>query len=354
MDGSSPRVGCMKPTANDSPQAPNLSALTLTQLRYLAALDQHRSFRVAAERCHVTQPALSMQIQKLEELFGFPVFDRSAQPIVPTEQGEAVLAQARAVLRECDRLGDVVRVACGQKLSGLYRLGVIPTLAPTLVPLLLPAFVRDHPTVELVVEELRTEPLIARVLDGSLDGGLAATPLSVPGLHERPLFVEALAVYLAPDHPLTQRTHVLQSDLVEHRPWLLEEGHCFRNQVLHVCRLARRYDGPQARFDGSSFETLVSLVDAGIGLTVLPRSVVARLSEAQRRRVRSFAEPAPAREVSFVFSREQLRRRIADAVVEELVRAVPAALGDGGFRLAHDVTEDTGFAVLPPTAPTSE
>lgn len=338
----------MKQPPPDLPPPPNLSALTLTQLRYLAALDQHRSFRLAAERCHVTQPALSMQIHKLEELIGFCVFDRSAQPIVPTEQGESVLSQVRAVLRECDRLGDVVRVACGQNLSGLYRLGVIPTLAPTLVPALLPAFVRAHPTVELVIEELRTDALVSRVLDGSLDGGLAATPLSVPGLHERPLFVEAMAVYLAPEHPLSDRPLIHQSDLAEHRPWLLEEGHCFRNQVLHVCRLARQ-GGPLARFEGNTFETLVRLCDAGIGLTVLPQSVVARLSAEQRRRVRSFAEPAPAREVSLVFAREQLRRRMAEAVIDELLHAVPHTMGDAGFHLTSQ--EGGRFDVLPPVIP---
>jgi LysR family hydrogen peroxide-inducible transcriptional activator len=338
----------MRPVANE-PQ--NLSALTLTQLRYLAALDQHRSFRIAAERCHVTQPALSMQIQKLEELFGFHVFDRSAQPIVPTEQGAAVLAQVRAVLRECDRLGDVVRVAGGRQLTGMYRLGVIPTLAPVLVPLLLPAFARAHPTVELVVEELRTDPLIARVLDGTVDGGLAATPLSVPGVHEEPLFVESLAVYLSPGHPLSPRAQLNQSDLVEHRPWLLEEGHCFRNQVLHVCRVDRRAraDAPSAHFDGSSFETLVRLVDAGAGLTVLPHSVVASLSDAQRSRMRPFQDPAPARQVSFVFAREQLRRRVGEAIVDVLAQELPAALGAEGWRSARCAGESR-FQILAPTS----
>lgn len=173
----------------------DLWSLTLTQLRYIVAVDRHRSFRVAAEHCRVSQPALSMQIQKLEEILGAAIFDRSHQPVLTTDRGAAIAAQARVILRECERLGDLAQV--GEAPSGTYRLGVIPTLAPSLVPLLLPRFVAAYPRVSLVVEERPTDALIQGLLDDSLDGGLAATPLDVPLVRERPLFLEPFYVYLS-------------------------------------------------------------------------------------------------------------------------------------------------------------
>src|SRR5687767_1026330 len=253
----------------------DLSALTLTQLRYLDAVERHRSFRAAAEHCRVTQPGLSMQVQKLEELVGFSVFDRSSNPVVPTERGARLIAQVRAVLREVARLHDVIAASEGT-LTGNYRLGVIPTLIPTLVPPLLQSFGKTHPRVELSVEEVKTEVMVRRLLDGSLHGGLAATPLGVAGINEAPLFHEELFVYLSPGHQLCERDALHQSDLVDQRPWLLAEGHCFRTQALHLCSADVRGDGGalSLHFEGESFETLVRIVDAGMGLTVLPELVV--------------------------------------------------------------------------------
>jgi LysR family hydrogen peroxide-inducible transcriptional activator len=319
-------------SAGKTPAAPtsqpsvlNLTSLTLAQLRYVVALDRHRSFRAAADSCHVTQPALSMQIGKLEEMCGFYLFDRSAQPIVPTHEGTAVVEQARAILREVDRFADVVRGSHSAALRGPYRLGVIPTLATSLVPALLPAFASSHPDVELIVEERTTEDLVASLLDGALDGGLAAIPLSVPTLRETPIYREPLYVYLAPGHPLSDRGELRQSDLVEHHAWLLAEGHCFRDQALHLCRVDRRSmgDGPRSSFEGQSFETLVRLVDAGTDLTILPHAVVARLpAERRAAQVRRFRAPQPARQIGFLRVREHLRRNIGDAIVDILAAQV--------------------------------
>jgi LysR family transcriptional regulator, hydrogen peroxide-inducible genes activator len=319
----------------------DLSNVTLAQLRCLVAVDRERSFREAAGRCFVTQPALSMQVQKVEAELGVKVFDRSRQPVVPTEIGERVLAQARTVLRETERLADVVAASAGP-LSGRYRLGILPTLAPTLLPRFLPGFARRHPLVELVIEELQTEPMLERLRADALDGGLAATPLEAPQIEERPLFREPFFVYLPPGHALARRRRIAQEALPGKEVWILAEGHCFREQVLQLCGAPRSVvsgAGGAVRFASGSFETLVRLVDEGFGLTVLPDLLVRWLPATTRRaQVRPFTPPVPAREVSLLHHRRHLRRAIADALVEAIRAAVP--------RVSESTT-----APLPPRAP---
>ncbi|HEX7666304.1 MAG TPA: hydrogen peroxide-inducible genes activator [Polyangiaceae bacterium] len=305
-----------------------LSALTIQQLRYLVALDHHRSFREAANACHVSQPALSAQIKKVEGLLGLSVFDRSRQPIVPTERGARIVAQARVALVQVERIGLIVERA--EELSGPYRLGVLPTLSPTFLPLFLPVFASTYPKVDLQIREVPTDLLIRLLREGALDGALAVTPLEVPGLNERPLCFETLYAYLPPGHSLAARSHVHQSDLVGERLWLLAEGHCFRTQVLHLCSADRRPDSDadgNVHFEGSSFETIAHLVDAGFGVTVLPELNVRALSSTQRaEQVRSFEGPEPVRQVSFIERREHAREGVGDALFRLMQSQIPAEL----------------------------
>lgn len=304
----------------------DLSALTLTHLRYLVAIEGTRSFRAAADECHVSQPTLSTQLQKVEEIVGARLFDRSRQPVVPTDVGARVVAQARVILRETKRLGEV---ASRGALEGTFRLGVIPTLAASLVPLLLPRFVKQHPGVELVLEEVPAERMVMRLQDDSLDGGLAATPLGAPTVLERPIGREPLWVYLSPGHRLARSTRIRRSELRDERVWLMPEGHCFRTQVIHLCGLHRvgrrpRGEGASVRFESGSLETLIRVVDGGLGVTVLPELVVRALPPATRRaRVRPFEGPTPVREIGFVRIREHLRREVADAVAGVLLATLP-------------------------------
>lgn len=301
----------------------DLSSVTLTQLRYAVAVDRWRSFRVAARRVNVSQPALSMQVSKLEETLGVHVFDRSKNPVMPTAHGERVLAHARKLLRECERLGEIANET--ESIAGVYRLGIIPTLASTLLPRLLPPFTKRHPEVELIVEEVQTDALIQRLRDDTLDGGLAVTPLGVPGLHERVIQREAFFVYLSPRHPLAARKRIRQSDLVDSEVWLMPEGHCFRSQVLQLCKVDRKSEraSPGLRFESGSLETLVRLVDAGLGATILPELVVETLPERKKKaQVRPFERPIPVREISFIRLREHLRRHIADAIAETLAETL--------------------------------
>ncbi|HKU37066.1 MAG TPA: hydrogen peroxide-inducible genes activator [Polyangiales bacterium] len=305
----------------------SLSALTVQQLRYLIALDRHRNFGDAAMSCHVSQPALSSQVKKVEELLGLRIFDRSRQPILPTERGSRVLVQARRALEQIDRIGLVASEH--EDLSGPYRLGVIPTLASTLLPLFLPLFARKHPRVSLEIVEAKTEVMLRQLREGTLDSGLAVTPLNLPGIGEHVVCHEAFYVYLPPQHPLATRTRIRQADLLEEPVWLLGEGHCFRSQVLALCSADRKPKTLEGHvsFDVSSFETLVGMVDAGFGLTILPELFVRRLSgERQRAQVRPFIVPEPVREIGFLHAREHLRQAIGAELYRLLREAIPSPL----------------------------
>jgi len=306
----------------------SLSALTVQQLRYLVALDRHRNFGDAANACHVSQPALSTQVKKVEELLGLCIFDRSRQPVMPTDRGAKVLVQARRALEQIDRIGVVASEQDG--LCGPYRLGVIPTLASTLLPMFLPLFAREHPRVTLEIVETKTDTMLRQLREGTLDGGLAATPLNLPGITEQPLCYEAFYVYLRPGHALAERTRVRQADLLDDPVWLLGEGHCFRSQVLALCsadRTSHALNLAQVNCDVSSFETLVGLVDAGFGVTILPELFVRRLSAEQRAgQVRQFIVPEPVREIGFLHAREHLRCAIGAELYRMLHDAIPSQL----------------------------
>ncbi len=303
----------------------DLGQVTLTQMRYAVAVEETRSFRLAAERCHVSQAGLSMQLRKLEDLLGVVLFDRSKKPVLVTPEGAAALAQMRTVLRETERLGQVVSE--GDVPAGRFRLGVIPTLSPTVLPRFLGPFLAAYPRVELKVEELRTDEIIARLQDDVLDAGLLATPLHVPGLREEALGWEPMLAYLSPGDPLLRRKTLTQAQLRERDLWIMPEGHCFRSQVLAYCGdEAGRHRLP-LRFESGNFHTLVKLVDEGLGATVLPELVVQDLPARRRRaQVRPLVAPVPVREIGLVTARSQLRRRVSDALATAIRAGLAVAL----------------------------
>lgn len=312
----------------------DLSQVTLTQLRYAIAIAEVKNFRLAAERCRISQPGLSMQVQKLEELLGVTLFDRSKKPVLTTDEGRLVIEQMRAVLRETERLG---QMASEEKTPrGPYRLGVIPTLSPIVIPLFLGKFLKKYPDVELTVEELQTHEIIERLSNDTLDGGLAATPLQVSGLEESVLGHETFFAYLPPGDPLLSREVLRQSDLEERPLWVMPEGHCFRTQVLSYCS-GKRLRGRRSEdssdlaggvhFESASFETLIRLVDTGLGLTVLPELVAAHLPASRKKQqLRPLEAPVPVREIGLVTARAQLRRRVTEALAHEIRRALEQEL----------------------------
>jgi len=217
-------------------------AMTLVQLEYIIAVDTWRHFATAAAKCFVTQPTLSMQIQKLEEELGVRLFDRSKVPVVPTVEGVEIIQQARVVLKEAERLGEIVRERKGE-MVGELRLGILPTVAPYLLPLFLSSFLQQYPGIRLTVIELTTEAIVERLKKNLLDAGVLVTPLHEPGIFEQPLFYEEFVVYVSPAEPAYKKRYVLADDIDVRHLWLLEEGHCLRSQIMHLCELKTRVEG---------------------------------------------------------------------------------------------------------------
>ncbi|WP_337844521.1 hydrogen peroxide-inducible genes activator [Thermus sp.] len=288
--------------------------MTLDQLRYLVALDEERHFTRAAERVFLTQPALSIQIRRLEEELGVVLFDRSKRPLEPTEMGRKVVAQARRVLEEVERLKALAR---GEEelFQGPFRLGVIPTLGPYLLPRLLPRLRARFPGLELSVREELTPGILEGLLEGRLDAGLIGTEEQAPGLETHPLFQEAFLAYLSPHHPLyaQEALHPLEIPLED--TWILAEGHCFREQVLAACRpsLGNR----KVEFQSGDLETLVRLVEEVGGLTLLPEVALWTLPREKRRHLRPLAPPGAGRTIHLVVRSGALKRPLALALGEE-------------------------------------
>lgn len=300
--------------------------MTYTQLLYLTAIDTHRHFGKAADQCFVTQPTLSMQIQKLEEELDVLLFDRSKKPVEPTEIGKRIIAQARVALHEMDKITEMVHHSRGV-VAGEFKVGVIPTVASTLIPRILPVFMRSFPDVELIVEELQTEVIIERLRKDLLDVAIAATPLNLQGIIEQPLYYEPFVAFIPENHRLASESFVLNSELRLDDILLLNQGHCFRNSVINLCDSAFR-DNTSAnnrhiKLESGSFETLIKLVKKGMGMTLIPHLTAEELSTEDKKLVKPFDYPKPMREISLLYSRAQLKINLVNALADVIVDAVP-------------------------------
>jgi LysR family hydrogen peroxide-inducible transcriptional activator len=299
--------------------------MTLTQLEYALAVNKFRHFGKAAKACHVTQPTLSMQLQKLEDTLGVILFDRSKSPILPTLDGEAVLAQALVVLRESKKIMAIID-SNEQELAGEFRLSVIPTLSPYVLPLFVQDFSKRYPNVKLIIEENKTEDIISLLGSDEIDAGLLVTPLHDDSLIERALFYEPFSIFASPDHKLLKKNKVKDTDLLGEDLWLLNEGHCFRDQVLNICSLERSTSEGNLQFESGNLETLKNMVLRGKGYTLLPKLASSNLSTAQKKLVREFSKPVPTREISLVYSRTFLKERIIDALEQVILSSIPKDL----------------------------
>lgn len=297
--------------------------MTFIQLEYIVALETHRHFATAAEHCFVTQPTLSMQIQKMEAELGVKIFDRSKQPVVPTELGHQLIEQARKILAEKSMIDELVQAKKGI-LTGELRVGIIPTLAPYLLPLFILQFTKKYPQVKLVVSELTTELIITRLKESRIDVGILVTPLNEDGIKEHVLFYEELVAYVSKNNAAFSKTYVLAQDIDPTRLWLLEEGHCFRSQILNLCELRKASkDGGNFEYEAGSFETLRRMVELNDGITVLPELATIDLNARQVQLVRQFKKPAPMREVSMAVHRDFVKKRLIEVLKAEIISAVP-------------------------------
>jgi LysR family hydrogen peroxide-inducible transcriptional activator len=295
--------------------------MTLTQLEYIVAIDTYRHFVLASEKCFVTQPTLSMQIQKLEDELGVKIFDRTKQPVIPTEIGASIIAKARIVLREA---GMIRQMISEQKdtMTGEIRIGIIPTLAPYLLPPLFKNVREKYPQVNLVVKETITENVVQELKNNRLDCGIVVTPLKDSSIKEDVLFYEELFVYVSKKNALYDKKYVLPTEIDPNQLWLLEEGHCFRSQVLNLCEL-RKYSDLHFRYETGNIETLKRMVDKSDGITILPELAVMEFTQSQLKFVKRLKDPSPAREVSLVTHRDHLKTKLIKTLKEEILNIVP-------------------------------
>lgn len=296
---------------------------SLTQFEYLIAVDDLKSFSRAAKRCNVSQPSLSAQVQKVEEELDIIIFDRSKKPILTTQKGARVIQQAQSLLIEYKKVLDIKNDS-GQ-LSGEFHLAVIPSLAPNIVPLFVQSFSKKYPGVTLSISEYKTETIVESLYDDKIDGGLLVTPLNDDRIIERNLFYERFLVYASTDHSLTKKRLISEDDLDANSVWLLEEGHCFRDQVIRVCSINRRRNVLEnIKFASGSLETLINLIRKGDGYTLLPELATANLPAHEKaENLRKFRKPIPTREVSLVHSRSFLKQDIVDALQGEILKSLP-------------------------------
>lgn len=298
--------------------------MTITQLEYVVAVATYKSFVAAAEKCFVTQPTLSMQIQKLEDELGVKLFDRNKHPIAITAMGEAIVGQSKVILSECEKINELI-VSQQTTISGVFRLAVIPTIAPYILPGLLEQHQKDYPQVKLIVKELETDLIIEALNNNEIDAGLLSTPLDSKHIKEYPLFTEPLVAYFSKDEPALKKRMVTPEDIAMDRIWLLNEGHCLRNQVLDLC--GDHIEQMQAKrpymYESSNVETLRKMVDTNMGLTILPEFATFEFNDDRMERVRYFKDPEPVREISMVTNDHFVKLTLLQNLMDGILKLVP-------------------------------
>lgn len=297
--------------------------MTLQQLEYIVALDKTRHFVRAAELCSVTQPTLSTMVQKLEDELKCQIFDRSAQPIEPTEAGKLVLQQAQIILFNARQLKE--NVASQQHgLSGSLSLAMIPTIAPYLLPRFISTFRNHYPDIALQVTELRTETIIQKLHEAEIDMAILATPLNDSKILEVPLYYEKFVAYISPNDPIYCRRELTPSEMPTENLWVLEEGHCLRNQVLNFCDKKVQ----TSTIEAGSIDTLVKIVDINSGYTVIPELHIELLSEEQKLNLRDIVRPEATREISMIIRHDYVREGLMNAVAESIKQIIPSHMLD--------------------------
>ncbi len=297
--------------------------MNLQQLEYIIAIDKYRHFVKAAEACFVTQATLSMMIKKLEEELEVKIFDRSKQPVIPTDIGEKIILQAKITLQHAKKIKELVNEE-QDKISGNLRIGIIPTLAPYLLPLFLPSFLKNYPLVKVQISELTTEEIIKRLEQNEIDAGILATPLENKMLIEKTLFYEPFVVYASENEKFGNKKYLLAEDIDVNRLWLLEEGHCLRSQVINLCELkSKEKEVHQLDFAAASIETLKKIVEINNGITIIPSLALADMTEKQKLAIHYFKSPAPVRQIGLVTYRHFIKEKLLLSLENEILKAIP-------------------------------
>ncbi|TPV33953.1 LysR family transcriptional regulator [Paucihalobacter ruber] len=299
--------------------------MTITQLQYVLAIAEQKNFTKAAEKCFVTQPTLSTQIQKLEDELDVIIFNRNKKPIELTEVGKKIVDQARNIVSEAERIQDIVDQQKGF-IGGEFRLGIIPTIMPTLLPMFLNNFIHKYPKVKLKIEELTTEEIIDRLNEGHLDAAIVATPLAIESIKERVLYYEPFVAYIPQNHRLHQKDKIKASDLDIEDVLLLEDGHCFREGVINLCKSFKKNIENKFQIESGSIETLIKLSNEGLGMTLLPYLHTLDIKEKLSVNLKHFEEPTPAREVGIIYHKSELKMQIIEALEKVISGVVRGAI----------------------------
>lgn len=305
--------------------------MNIQQLEYIVAVDQYRQFAKAAEHCFVTQPTLSMMIQKFEDEIGLKIFDRSKLPVTVTNEGQEIIIRAKKILSEIKQIKDYSKEIKGD-VKGELRIGIIPTLAPYLLPLFLKSFSDAYPDLKLVIRELMTDDLLNHLKSSEIDVAILAGPINEKDLTEVSLFKEPFYVYGSFSKDV-KKQFIAPQQLKTEQLWLLEEGHCFRNQVMNFCELRNNYQKESLiSYEAGSIETLINLVDKYEGITIVPHLAVNHLKKNQSIRVHEFANPKPCRQISIVIENNYPRIKIINALKEFILRVVPLQNDNKGLK----------------------
>lgn len=297
--------------------------MTLEQLEYALAVGDHRSFVKAAESFQLSQPALTMQLRKLEDELGITLFDRSHKPLQITTEGASFLEKARELILNFKELKQVAH-ELKHKQERELSLGVIPTLAPFLLPLFINHFRESYPEVQLLIYELTTEEIIRQIKSGWLNAGIVATPLQTRGISAKVLFYERFFLYVSHQHPWYQQEVVSQGELAKADLWLLKEGNCFRSQANDICQHKQNRDKQgKLAYESSSIQSLMRIVESQNGATLIPELATLAVSSEQESMLKSIKGNAGVREVSLIHSRLYTKEQLLDKMQDSIRKHVP-------------------------------
>lgn len=295
--------------------------MTLQQLEYILAVNQFRHFAKAAEYCRVTQPTLSAMIQKLEEELDTRIFDRSQQPVCPTPVGIHIIEQAQNILVQANRIKNIIEEE-KHSLTGTFKLGILPTVAPYLLPRFFPQLMKKYPDLDIRVVEMKTNDIKKALQTGEIDAGIVASLAGMEELQQTPLFYEQFFAYVSREDALFNNEVIRTSDLNGEQLWLLDEGHCFHDQLVRFCQM-KSARASQLAYHLGSMETFMRMVESGKGVTFIPELAVLQLGDAQKELVRSFAIPCPTRQVVLLTNKNFIRHTLLEVLVKEIKLSVP-------------------------------
>lgn len=295
--------------------------MTLQQLEYILAVNQFRHFAKAAEYCRVTQPTLSAMIQKLEEELDTRIFDRSQQPICPTPVGILIIEQAQKILVQANRIKNIIEEE-KHSLTGTFKLGILPTVAPYLLPRFFPQLMKKYPDLDIRVIEMKTNDIKKALQTGEIDAGIVASLAGMEELQQTPLFYEQFFVYVSRKDILFNSEVIRTSDLNGEQLWLLDEGHCFRDQLVRFCQM-KSARASQLAYHLGSMETFMRMVESGKGVTFIPELAVLQLGDIQKELVRPFAIPCPTRQIVMLTNKNFIRHALLEALTKEIKSSIP-------------------------------